>query len=1123
MNPLETYFQELRDIRSTGAAVKETSYYGALERLFNNLGKDLKPKVRCVIQLKNRGAGMPDGGLFTARQFQHHSGNEPVNPENPERGVIEIKGTGDDAWLIADTKQVSKYWERYGQVLVTNYRDFLLIGRDAKGQPVKLETYRLAENEADFWAKAANPRKVAEEQGEQFAEYLKRVMLHAATITSPQDVAWFLASYARDAKARIEKTDLPTLANVRKALEEVLGIGFNEEKGKRFFKSTLIQTLFYGIFSAWVLWHKQDEEGKFDWRTAGHYLRVPMIQALFDKMATPQNLRRLDLVEVLDWTGNALNRVDRESFFSTFDEGQAVQYFYEPFLQAFDPELRKELGVWYTPPEIVQYMVARVDTVLREELGIEDGLANENVYILDPCCGTGAYLVEVIKRIHASLQEKGMDSLIGFDLKKAAINRVFGFELLTAPFVVAHLQLGLLLQNLGVPLVDEKERVGVYLTNALTGWEPPQELKQMLLFPELEEERDAAEKVKREKPILVILGNPPYYGFAGVAVGEERDLSNAYRTTVKAPVPEGQGLNELYVRFFRMAERRIVEQTGKGVICFISNYSWLDGLSYPGMRERYLNVFDQIWIDCLNGDKYATGKLTPEGKPDPSVFSTEWNKEGIQVGTAIALLVRKEEHTETQKILFQNMWGISKRLQLLETLSNQKQSLYQIIEPSLGLGLPFKPRIFHDEYPEYPLLTEIFPIFFPGVQTKRDELVVDIDRDALKQRIETYFNSSISHEEMGKICPRSMKTTNRFDAIASRKYLLTRGFISEYIVRFSHRPFDIRYIYWEPETKLIGEKVSAYFPHVFDGNIWIVSQQKPRRNWSSPQFIRPLGCLDLMDRGASCIPLFLKPDPKKLDLFFNDERRLETGVNLNISDAALEYLKSIGTVADAEHLFYHVLSILHAPNYQIENDGALQQDWARIPLPENRETLIASAELGRRVAALLDPESSVTGVTSGKILPELQVIAIISRITEGNWNSDNDFALTAGWGHAGQNNVTMPGRGRLTEREYSPEEQNAMGEAIHQLGKNTCDIYLNDIACWKNIPARVWDYTIGGYQVIKKWLSYREKPLLGRPLKVEEVREVTNIARRITAILLLEIALDTNYEKVKQSTYTWPK
>jgi predicted helicase len=330
-----------------------------------------------------------------------------------------------------------------------------------------------------------------------------------------------------------------------------------------------------------------------------------------------------------------LNRVDRAAFFARFEAGQAVQYFYEPFLEAFDPILRKELGVWYTPIEVVKYMVARVDAVLREELGLPDGLADRRVYVLDPCCGTGAYLVEVLKRIAATLQDKGGDALLADDLKRAAMERIFGFEILPAPFVVAHLQLGLLLQQLGVPLSQRNhERVGVYLTNALTGWVPPRAPKTRLLFPELEEERDAAEKVKREVPILVILGNPPYNGFAGVAVAEERDLSDAYRTTIRAPAPQGQGLNDLYVRFFRMAERRIVEKRGEGVVCLISNYSWLDGLSFPGMRERYLDVFDRIRVDCLNGDKYKTGKLTPEGEPDPSIFSTEFNPEGIQVGTA---------------------------------------------------------------------------------------------------------------------------------------------------------------------------------------------------------------------------------------------------------------------------------------------------------------------------------------------------------------------------------------------------------------------------------------------------------------------------------------------------------
>ncbi len=229
-------------------------------------------------------------------------------------------------------------------------------------------------------------------------------------------MAWFLASYARDARARIEESDLPALGVVREALEEALGIQFEGERGEHFFRSTLVQTLFYGVFSAWVLWSREPprRRPRRPLRLEGSRLvrcRCRCIRALFEQVATPGKLEPLRLVEVLDWAAAALNRVDRAAFFSRFEETHAVQYFYEPFLEAFDPELRKELGVWYTPPEIVQYMVARVDTVLREELDIADGLADPRVYVLDPCCGTGAYLVEVLERIAHTLDEKGGDAL----------------------------------------------------------------------------------------------------------------------------------------------------------------------------------------------------------------------------------------------------------------------------------------------------------------------------------------------------------------------------------------------------------------------------------------------------------------------------------------------------------------------------------------------------------------------------------------------------------------------------------------------------------------------------------------------------------------------------------------
>ena len=259
-------------------------------------------------------------------------------------------------------------------------------------------------------------------------------------------------------------------------------------------------------------------------------------------------------------------------------------------------------------------------------------------------------------------------------MKEAALTRVFGFEIMPAPFVVAHLQVGLALRALDAPLAENRdERAQIILTNALTGWEPEED-KSPLPFPELEEERGRAERVKLDAPILVILGNPPYNGFAGMAVGEESALADAYRAAKRVRKPEGQGLNDLYVRFFRMAERRIVEKTGRGVVCFISNYSWLDGLSFTGMRERYLEAFDAIRIDnaCM-----AT--RIPRRNTRPTVRRIE--RDGVRasgsiaggtssigkVGVAVATLVRKTAHAPAETVGFRHLWGRRKRAELLAT------------------------------------------------------------------------------------------------------------------------------------------------------------------------------------------------------------------------------------------------------------------------------------------------------------------------------------------------------------------------------------------------------------------------------------------------------------------------
>ena len=230
---LEGYFSDLRTIRQTGGGVDEESYYDALSTLLTGVGNGLKPRVRCILQLGNRGAGRPDGGLFTEEQWKEGDLKKPLLglPQPPNRGAIEVKPTSDDAWVTADTEQVTDYWQHYRQVLVTNYRDFVLVGQDQDGNLVKLEGYRLADSENDFWAQTTHHRVFARRHAAAFSEFLIRVLLHAAPLIAPRDVAWFLASYARTAMARIDGQELPALTDVRSALEEALGLKFVGDRG----------------------------------------------------------------------------------------------------------------------------------------------------------------------------------------------------------------------------------------------------------------------------------------------------------------------------------------------------------------------------------------------------------------------------------------------------------------------------------------------------------------------------------------------------------------------------------------------------------------------------------------------------------------------------------------------------------------------------------------------------------------------------------------------------------------------------------------------------------------------------------------------------------------------------
>jgi len=423
---------------------------------------------------------------------------------------------------------------------------------------------------------------------------------------------------------------------------------------------------------------------------------------------------------------------------------------------------------------------------------------------------------------------------------------------------------------------------------------------------------------------------------------------------------------------------------------------------------------------------------------------------------------------------------------------------------------------------------------------------MDIDRDRLEARMQRYFDPKLDDAEIARLMPGAMANTARFDAAGTRKRLVERGFLPYRIMRYCYRPFDARWLYWEPETKLLDEKREGPMRVFNPGSRLLISRPKAERQREGIPFyvasafpdlhlIRPSTTCFVWDSGVGV----------------HRQSGLSLGAQApaisdsNLSPAAVAYLASLrdeGLQDLADDLRMHALAVGYSAAYLTENESALTLDWPRVPLPRSAEALRASAALGRSLAALLDSESPVDGVTRRVIRPELRLLGAISRAGGGNLNPDaGDLDVTAHWGVAGRGGITMPGRGRIVEREYTAAERDAIAEGAAQgepslgltaeqalacLGattRSTHDVYLNDHAYWSNVPAGVWDYTLGGYQVLKKWLSYRERTLLGRGLTIEEAREVTNIVRRIAAILLLGPALDASYGAVVAEVWeVWP-
>jgi hypothetical protein len=617
-----------------------------------------------------------------------------------------------------------------------------------------------------------------------------------------------------------------------------------------------------------------------------------------------------------------------------------------------------------------------------------------------------------------------------------------------------------------------------------------------------------------------------------------------YKKGLNTPVAQGGwgikkfNLDDLYVRFFRLAERRIAEMTGKGIVSFISNFSYLSDPSFVVMRQRFLSEFDKLWFDCMNGDSRETGKRTPDGKPDPSVFSTQYNREGIRVGTAICVMVRKVKRDPKPTVLFRQFWGVNKRQDLLASLG--KVAPPAKAAPSQENRSSFRPESVsaaYNAWPKLPDLCEAAPS--NGLMEKRGGALIDIDRAALEARMKDYFNADLSWDDYKARQKALVKAQAGFEPAATRKKALAaEGFDPKRLLRYALRPFETRWCYYTQVNPVWNRARPTLWEQCFEGNAFLLSRMKPGKVPEGPAiyFCRALSDDHLLSPDAACFALRVPPTGSKAGkqgTMFSAEPKA------NLSAAARAYLAGLGIKdpdagADVAGLIWmHTLAIGYSPAYLGENADGIRRDWPRVPLPDSRKALETSADLGKQVAALLDTESPVSGVTAGKVEPIFRTIGVLAKVGGGALDPDaGDLAVTAGWGHAGKGGVTMPAKGRIVRRPYDKAEREAIADAarprglsaeqaLKLLGGDTRDVYLSDKAYWRNVPATVWEYYIGGYQVIKKWLSYRELELLGRALKADEAREVTGMARRLAAIVLMHPALDDNYRRAAASAYAW--
>lgn len=1040
------YLKELGSIAQRGDA-REESFYLALKDLIERVAREAgHASVQVTPQPRPTEAGNPD--------FRVWDGQDRVigyiEAKPPERDLLDP---------VEGSEQLRRYRETFPNLILTNFLEFRLY-RDGHrvdaallGRPVVLSHLRTVpplENSDQVRALLAR-----------FLEFSLPRTFSAETLASElAKRTRFLRDVVLQELRREQAQGSGTLLGFFDAFQHFL-IGSLDEDA---FADLYAQTITYGLFAA-----RTRTDNGFNRRRA--FDSIPRTIGVLRDLFRYTSLGDLpaELEWIVDDIAHVLAVADvRALLHQYFYERQGsdpIVHFYETFLAHYDPAERERRGVYYTPEPVVDYIVRSLHQILKGSFGKTDGLASPDVTLLDPAAGTMTFVAQAAERAVQEFESKYGSGAREAFIREHILGNFYAFELMMAPYAVGHLKMGFYLEELGHRLT-ENERLPFYLTNTLD----MSELQQSRLpgLSSLAEESRLAGRVKREQPILVILGNPPYSGHSANQGEWIRGLIEDYKHVDGLPLGEKnpKWLQDDYVKFLRFAEWKIA-QAGRGVVGMITNHSYLDNPTFRGMRRHLMRTFDAIHVLDLHGNSLKR-ETCPDGSPDENVFD-------IRQGVAIAFFVKRGPGDGASCVHHAELFGRREAKYAWLRERSFADTPWQAIAPRSPFYL-FVPR---DEaaltrYQDFPRITDIFPVSSVGIVTARDHLTIHWTPEEVWTTVLSFCRMD---PELARQAYDLGTDARDWKVTLAQQDLRDSGPDRGYIAPILYRPFDVRYTYYtgrsrgflcmpRPEVMrhmLMGDNLALMTCRQISHGVWshalvsnritddcMVSNRTRERGFLFPLYLHPRG----QDGTA----------PFQAEMF----QPTQSGRYPNLSPALLGQLViQYGREPTPVEILSYVYAVLYTPTYRQRYVQFLRTDFPRIPFPPDDGVFREMARLGERLVKL-------------HLLEATELDPPIARF-EGQ----------------GDNRV---GRGKRGLR-YDPEAQR---------------VYINDGQHFTPVPQHIWEYRIGAYQVCEKWLKDRQE----RTLSLNEIQTYQRVLTALHRTIEVQQRLDEVYEGVEPQPST---